>query len=141
MATGAPSPATMVSVRAQCVILWAPTFFTCSLAVRIVRTLVQAIGDAITIAVCARPGATIHVPAAITFLPCRLVVAVALTFAQPRALDPHMTFAAPVPVAGNPHVAAAWRGNELDARSRRCNSHDDGGRCRYCDADDRRRQH
>ena len=92
--------------------------------VRIVRTGVEAVRDAVAVTVAAAPAATLKLPAVVALAPFRTVVGIALADFLIVALDPHVAMAVPVPVAGRPFVAAACMRHDFVARRRRCGTDD-----------------
>ena len=108
-------------------------------AVRVVRTPVVAVGDAIAVAVAAvaivvvitirdavavavavrsawRPVALYHLPAAIALVPGGRRIHVAGAFGDPYAGRPGVALAAPFPMAGRPDVAMARGAGTLSKR-------------------------
>ena len=96
------------------------------LPTRIVRCAINAIGDAITVAITvacvgnavavavahravAIPAAAFIHPAAFTFGPATRVIVIAVALAFPMSFVPDMAIAAPIPVAGCPDVTGAIR--------------------------------
>lgn len=106
--------------------------FTKSITARIVRVpvvtirhaiavtvAIDAVRNAIMVAIATPPTAAVQMPAIIAMLPFRVLIVVADAYPFPMAADPHMPSAIPIPIAGRPYIAPAWGRNDFISCRRR----------------------